>query len=166
MLTGSFFMLQIYDRVLPSRSVPTLIGLAMIAAILYIFQGVIDLVRGRMSARIGRFLDLSLAQHVYRAVVGMPLKARGDGDGLQPLRDLDHLRSFLASGGPSALFDLPWMPLYLLICFLFHFWIGVSALAGTLVLVVFALLVELRTRGPKRQPRVWPQPWRWRRRPA
>ena len=62
MLTGSFFMLQIYDRVLPSRSVPTLIGLAIIAVMLYVFQGVIDLVRSRMSARIGRFLDLSLAR--------------------------------------------------------------------------------------------------------
>jgi PrtD family type I secretion system ABC transporter len=148
MLTGSFFMLQIYDRVLPSRSVATLIGLAIIACILYIFQGVVDLVRTRMSARVGRFLDLSLARKVYRAIVRMPLKARGDGDGLQPLRDLDQLRGFLTSGGPSALFDLPWIPLYLCICFLFHFWIGVTALAGTLVLVALALAAELRTRGP------------------
>jgi ATP-binding cassette, subfamily C, type I secretion system permease/ATPase len=148
MLTGSFFMLQIYDRVLPSRSVATLIGLAIIAVMLYVFQGVVDLVRSRMSARIGRFLDVSLATKVYRAIVRMPLKARGDGDGMQPLRDLDQLRGFLTSGGPSALFDLPWIPLYLCICFLFHFWIGVTALAGTLVLVALALVTELRTRGP------------------
>jgi ATP-binding cassette subfamily C protein len=148
MLTGSFFMLQIYDRVLPSRSVPTLIGLAIIATILYVFQGAIDLVRSRMSARIGRFLDLSLARQVYSAIISMPLKARGDGDGLQPLRDLDQMRGFLAGGGPSAFFDLPWMPLYLIICFLFHFWIGITALMGTLVLIALALIVELRTKGP------------------
>jgi PrtD family type I secretion system ABC transporter len=148
MLTGSFFMLQIYDRVLPSRSVPTLIGLVAIAFILYLFQGVIDLVRNRMSMRIGRFLDLSVADQVYRAIVRMPLKARGDGDGLQPLRDLDQVRGFLASGGPSALFDLPWMPLYICICFLFHFWIGATALAGTIALVALALVAELRTKKP------------------
>jgi PrtD family type I secretion system ABC transporter len=148
MLTGSFFMLQIYDRVLPSRSVPTLLGLAIIAIILYAFQGVIDLVRSRMSMRIGRFLDLSLGDQVYRAIVRMPLKARGDGDGLQPLRDLDQVRGFLASGGPSALFDLPWMPLYICICFLFHFWIGATALAGTIALVALALAAEVRTKKP------------------
>jgi PrtD family type I secretion system ABC transporter len=155
MLTGSFFMLQIYDRVLPSRSVPTLIGLAIIATILYLFQWVIDLVRGRMSAGIGRFLDLSLAHQVYRAVVRMPLKTRGDGDGLQPLRDLDQLRGFLTSSGPSALFDLPWIPLYLSICFVFHFWIGATALAGTLVLIALALATELMTRGPIKEAAVF-----------
>jgi PrtD family type I secretion system ABC transporter len=151
MLTGSFFMLQVYDRVLPSRSVQTLVGLAIVATILYAFQGVIDLVRNRMSARIGRFLDASLSRQVYGAIVNMPLKARGDGDGLQPLRDLDQLRGFLSSGGPSALFDLPWMPIYLFICFLFHFWIGATALAGTLVLVAIALLAELRTGRPTKE---------------
>ena len=67
---------------------------------------------------------------------------------MQPLRDLDQVRSFLASGGPTALFDLPWMPIYLGICFLFHFWIGVTALFGALVLVAITILTETRTRGP------------------
>src|SRR5215468_4485995 len=127
MLTGSFFMLQIYDRVLPSRSVPTLLGLAVLVFSLYVFQGVIDVVRGRMNIRIGRFFDAKLSRQVYCAIVRMPLKARGDGDGLQPLRDLDQVRSFLSGWGPSAFFDLPWMPLYLVLCFLFHFWIGITA---------------------------------------
>jgi PrtD family type I secretion system ABC transporter len=148
MLTGSFFMLQIYDRVLPSRSVPTLIGLAVLAFTLYVFQGVIDVVRGRINVRIGRFFDAKLSQQVYCAIVRMPLKARGDGDGLQPLRDLDQVRSFLSGWGPSAFFDLPWMPLYLVLCFLFHFWIGITALIGTFILVVIALLTEFKTQGP------------------
>jgi len=148
MLTGSFFMLQVYDRVLPGRSVPTLIALVALATMLYVFQGALDLVRNRISVRIGRHLDETLGLRVYDAMVRLPLKTRGDGDGLQPLRDLDQVRSFLASGGPGALFDLPWMPIYLGICFLFHFWIGVTALVGALVLVAITILTETRTRGP------------------
>jgi PrtD family type I secretion system ABC transporter len=148
MLTGSFFMLQVYDRVLPGRSVPTLIALMALATVLYVFQGGLDLVRNRISARVGRYLDETLGLRVFDALVRLPLKTRGDGDGLQPLRDLDQVRSFLASGGPSALFDLPWMPFYLGICFLFHFWIGVTALIGALVLVAITILTETRTRGP------------------
>ena len=148
MLTGSFFMLQVYDRVLPGRSVPTLVALMALATMLYVFQGGLDLVRNRISVRIGRYLDETLGLRVFDALVRLPLKTRGDGDGLQPLRDLDQVRSFLSSGGPTALFDLPWMPVYLGICFLFHFWIGVTALIGALVLVAITILTETRTRGP------------------
>jgi PrtD family type I secretion system ABC transporter len=148
MLTGSFFMLQVYDRVLPSRSVPTLIALLALAILLYLFQSGLDLIRTRISARMGRHLDETLGGRVFDAVIRLPLKTRGDGDGLQPVRDLDQVRSFLASGGPSALFDIPWMPIYLGICFLFHFWIGVTALVGALVLVAITMLTELRSQGP------------------
>jgi ATP-binding cassette subfamily C protein len=148
MLTGSFFMLQVYDRVLPGRSIPTLVALMALATLLYLFQGGLDLVRSRISSRIGRYFDERLGVRVFDALVRLPLKTCGDGDGLQPLRDLDQVRSFLSSGGPTALFDLPWMPIYLAICFFFHFWIGVTALIGALVLVVITILTETRTRGP------------------
>lgn len=148
MLTGSFFMLQVYDRVLPGRSIPTLIALMVLATVLYLLQGGLDLVRSRISVRIGRYLDEKLGVRVFDALVRLPLKTRGDGDGLQPLRDLDQVRSFLSGGGPTALFDLPWMPVYLGICFLFHFWIGVTAVIGALVLVGITILTEARTRGP------------------
>lgn len=148
MLTGSFFMLQVYDRVLPGRSIPTLVALLVLAITLYAFQGGLDLVRGRISARIGRYFDERLGLRVFDAVVRLPLKTRGDGDGLQPLRDLDQVRGFLSSGGPTALFDLPWLPVYLGICFLFHFWIGVTALIGAAVLVVITVQTELQTQGP------------------
>ncbi len=151
MLTGSFFMLQVYDRVLPSQSVPTLVGLAVLATALYILQGTLELIRSRVSVRIGAHLDQTLSSRVYDALVRLPLKTRGDGDGLQPLRDLDYVRSFLSGGGPAAFFDLPWLPIYLGICFLFHFWIGVTALAGSLVLVVLALLTEFRMRAPTKE---------------
>jgi PrtD family type I secretion system ABC transporter len=148
MLNGSFFMLQVYDRVLPGRSIPTLVALLMLATMLYVLQGGLDLVRSRISVRIGRHLDEALGLRVYDAIVRLPLKTRGDGDGLQPLRDLDQVRSFLSSGGPTALLDLPWMPLYLGVCFLFHFWIGLTALVGGVVLVGLTALTEARTRGP------------------
>ena len=151
MLTGSFFMLQIYDRVLPSRSVPTLVGLAMLATALYALQGSLELIRSRINVRIGAHLDHTLSSRVYDALVRLPLKTRGDGDGMQPLRDLDYVRSFLSGGGPAAFFDLPWLPIYLGICFLFHFWIGVTALAGSLFLIALALLTEFRVREPTRE---------------
>jgi ATP-binding cassette subfamily C protein len=148
MLTGSFFMLQVYDRVLPGRSIPTLVALMVLATALYLFQGGLDLVRGRISVRIGRYFDEKLGVRVFDAMVRLPLKTRADGDGLQPVRDLDQVRSFLSGGGPIALFDLPWMPIYLGVCFLFHFWIGVTALIGALVLVGITMATETQTRGP------------------
>jgi ATP-binding cassette subfamily C protein len=151
MLTGSFFMLQVYDRVLPSQSIPTLVALGIIATVLYIFQGLLDVVRGRMNVRVGRFLDQALSTRIYDALIRLPLKTRGDGDGMQPLRDLDQIRNFLASGGPSALFDLPWMPLYIGICFLFHPLIGVATLIGACLLVGLALITDVRTRAPTKR---------------
>lgn len=147
-LTGSFFMLQVYDRVVPGRSVPTLVGLAVLAATLFVFQGVLELIRSRLMVRLGQGLDAELSPSVYSALMRLPLRAKLPGDGLQPLRDLDQVRSFVGSAGPTALFDLPWVPLYIGICFIFHFWIGVTALAGAIVLFALTLLAEFRTRGP------------------
>jgi PrtD family type I secretion system ABC transporter len=148
MLSGSLFMLQIYDRVLPSRSVPTLVALFALVAALYAFQGILDMTRGRLLVRIGAFLDEQLSTRVYDAAVRLPLKVQHKADGLQSMRDLDQLRSFLSGSGPSALCDLPWIPLYLGLCFVFHVWIGITALAGAVVLVVLTLLTEVLTRTP------------------
>ncbi|WP_422002438.1 type I secretion system permease/ATPase [Reyranella sp.] len=150
MLTGSLFMLQVYDRVLPSRSVPTLIALIAVVAGLYAVQGGLDMIRGRMLVRLGRSLDEQLNLIAYEGVVRQPLKGPRRGDGLQAIRDLDQIRSFLSGTGPAALFDLPWMPLYLGICFAFHVYIGLAALAGALLLVALTLVTELLTRNPAR----------------
>lgn len=149
-LTGSIFMLEIYDRVLPSRSVPTLVGIVVLAAALYIAQGFLDLLRGRILGRIGTSLDEALNARVFETVVRLPLMAGQRGEGLQPLRDLDNVRSFLGSMGPSAFFDLPWLPFYLAICFAFHWLIGVTALAGALILVGLTLTTEFMSRQPAR----------------
>jgi len=148
MLTGPFFMLELYDRVLPSRSIPTLIGLGALAAVLFAFQGLLEWIRGRILVRIGGALDEILSLRVHDALVRAPLKGKVGGDGLQPLRDLDQVRSFLSSPGPMALFDFPWIPFYLGICFLFHVLIGLAATIGGLILVFLTYLTEVRTRGP------------------
>jgi PrtD family type I secretion system ABC transporter len=145
-LSGSIFMMEVYDRVLPSRSIPTLVGLCVIIVVLYLFQGLFDALRGRIMARVGAALDEDLSQPIFQGQLKAPLTGKVDGDGQQPLRDLDQLRAFLAGGGPSALFDLPWMPLYLFVCFAFHPWLGAAALGGALALVVITLLTELLTR--------------------
>ncbi len=150
-LTGSLFMLEVYDRVLPSRSVPTLVGLVVLAGGLYVAQGILDLIRGRILVRIGTSLDEALSGRVFETVVRLPLMSGGQGEGLQPLRDLDNVRSFLSSMGPGALFDLPWLPLYLGICFAFHVMIGLTALVGAIILVALTILTEFMTRAPARE---------------
>ena len=149
-LTGSIYMLEIYDRVLTSRSVSTLIGLSVLAIGLYAFQGLLDLLRGRVLVRIGRSLGQSLSIRVFDTLGRLALSTRRGGDGLQPLRDLDQVWNFLSSPGPLALLDLPWIPFYIGICFVFHFWIGVAALIGAICLVTFTLLTESLTRQPAR----------------
>ena len=146
-LTGSLFMLEVYDRVLPSRSVPTLVGLAILAGGMYIAQGVLDLIRGRILGRIGTALDQSLNSRVFETVVRLPLIVGARNDGLQPLRDLDNVRSFLSGMGPGAFFDLPWLPFYLAICFAFHVMIGLTALVGAIILVSLTVVTEYMSRG-------------------
>jgi ATP-binding cassette subfamily C protein len=150
-LTGSIFMLEVYDRVLPSRSVPTLVGLAILAGALYIAQGVLDLIRVRILGRIGTSLDEALNTRVFDTIVRLPLMVGGRNEGLQPLRDLDNLRSFLSGMGPGAFFDLPWLPFYLAICFAFHVMIGVTALIGAIILVSLTVLTEYMSRAPARE---------------
>src|SRR6201982_2473514 len=149
-LTGSLFMLEVYDRVLPSGSVPTLVGLAILAGGLYIAQGVLDLIRGRILGRIGTSLDEALNARVFDTVVRLPLIVGARNEGLQPLRDLDNVRSFLGSMGPGAFFDLPWLPLYLAICFAFHWLLGLAALVRGMLLVILPLFTEFMSRQPAR----------------
>jgi ATP-binding cassette subfamily C protein len=148
MLTGAMFMLEIYDRVLPSRSMPTLIGLLVLAGGLFAALGILDAIRGRILVRIGGELDETLSGRVYDTLVRLPLRAGARSDGTQPLRDLDAVRSYLSGLGPVALFDLPWIPLYLAICFAFHPLIGFTALGGAVILIALTLLTEVWMRAP------------------
>ncbi len=142
-LTAPLFMLQVYDRVLSSRSESTLAGLAILAAALYGFSALLDILRGRILLRVGEQFDAQVADRTFQTILALPLRINVKGDGLQPLRDLDSVRSFLSGQGPSAFLDLPWVPFYLVICFLFHPWLGFTALAGAVILTVLTLLTSL-----------------------
>src|SRR6202041_3530050 len=150
-LTASLFMLEVSARVLPSRSVPTLVGLAILAGGLYMAQGVLDLIRIRILGRIGTALDESLNSRVFDTIVRLPLTAGVRNEGLQPLRDLDNIRSFLSGMGPGAFFDLPWLPFYLAICFAFHVLIGLTALVGAAILITLTIMTEFMSRAPARE---------------
>ena len=149
-LTGSFFMLQVYDRVIPGRSLPTLVGLGIITLTLFAFLGLLELLRSLVLARLGQSVDERFGPIVFRSFATAPSRRSVEESGLQPMRDIDTVRGFLSGPGPTALFDLPWMPFYLGLCFLFHVWIGVVALAGALVLVGLTIIAEIRTRAPTR----------------
>jgi ATP-binding cassette subfamily C protein len=144
MLAGPIYMLQIYDRVLSSRSVPTLVALTVFLVGALAFQGLLDIIRSRVVVRSAALLDKRLAGTVHAAVL-LFAKAR-QGDAQQPVRDLDQIRSFLTGAGPVAIVDLPWVPFFLLLCFLIHPWLGVLALAGALVLLAMTLLTERSSR--------------------
>ena len=147
-LTGSLYMLEVYDRVLPSRSIATLVGLSILALGLYGFQGLLDVLRGRILIRVGRSLGQNLSLRTYQSIARIALHNPRQGDGLQPIRDLDQVRTFLSGTGPVALLDMPWMPFYIVICFAFHVWMGVGALVGAVLLTGLTLLTEAFTRGP------------------
>jgi ATP-binding cassette, subfamily C, type I secretion system permease/ATPase len=150
MLTGAMFMLEVYDRVVPSRSMATLVGLVALAAGLYAALGVLDAIRVRILARIGGALDETLSGRVYDTLVHLPLRIGSRSEGNQPLRDLDAIRSYFSSLGLVALFDLPWLPIYLAICFAFHPLIGFTALGGAIVLIALTLLTETLMRAPSK----------------
>jgi ATP-binding cassette subfamily C protein len=148
MLAGPLYMLQVYDRVLSSRSVPTLIALSIFLVGAYAFQGVLDLIRSRVVVRSAAVLDQRLALAVHSAVIRLSVASRHPGEGPQPVRDLDAIRGFLTGAGPIAIVDLPWVPVFLTICFLIHPWLGVASTIGAVTLFTMTLLTERASRAP------------------
>ena len=147
-LTGAIYMLQVYDRVIPSRSIPTLIGLTILLVLLFVANGALDLVRSRIMSRVGLGVDEALRDDVFSAMQTVSLQSRSEGDGLQPVRDLDRVRSFLSGMGPAALFDLPWIPIYLVLIFMLHPSMGWFAVGGALLLVVVTIATEMLSKAP------------------
>jgi ATP-binding cassette subfamily C protein len=150
MLAGPLYMLQIYDRVLSSRSVPTLVALSIFLVGAYAFQGVLDMIRSRVIVRAAALLDHRLSNAAHGAVIRLAIASRQPGEGPQPVRDLDQIRAFLMSAGPIAILDMPWVPVFLCICFLIHPWLGLAATAGAIALVTMTLLTERASRAPAR----------------
>ena len=139
-------MLQIYDRALTSGSVPTLLALSVLAIGLYLFQGLFDVIRSQILVRLGARLDRRIAPLAHQVAIDMPRFGFSTAEALERGRDVDTVRGFLGSQGPIALFDLPWMPVYLVFVYLLHPWLGGLTLAGAFVLIVLAIATELMTK--------------------
>lgn len=147
MLTGPLFMLQVYDRVLASRSEATLVALFGLTAFLYGLMVVLDHARARLVARIGARLARGLERPVFQATARLQARRPGDPMARAGLQDLDLLQRWLASPVFLALFDAPWTPAFLLLIWMFHPALGLLALAGGAALVGLAVLNQWRVRG-------------------
>lgn len=146
MLSGPLFMLQVYDRVLPSRSEPTLIALFLVLGFMYVAMAVLDGVRARIGARIGAQIQSDLDAPAFRAsMIAPPALAR---EGATALADLEALRRFLGSPLAYSFLDLPFAPLFALSIFIFHPWLGVLATLGGVVLVVLMIINQRLSRAP------------------
>lgn len=144
-LTGAIYMLQIYDRALTSQSVPTLVALSVVAIGLYLFQGILDVVRSQILVRISGRFDKELAPLAHKVAIDMPRFGFSTSESLERGRDVDTVRQCLASPAPTALFDLPWMPLYIAFVYMLHPTLGMLAIAGALVLGLLTVLTEIVT---------------------
>jgi ATP-binding cassette subfamily C protein PrsD len=150
MLSGSLYMLQVYDRVIPSRNIATLLGLSLIVLFAYLVQGYFDAMRARMLCRIATLFDGGLQASIHGALAALPLRGVNPVLMQQPLRDLDQVRGFMSGMGPTAFLDMPWIPLFLIALFLFHPAIGFTALLGTAAIIAMTLLTERISRGAAR----------------
>lgn len=147
-LTGPIFMLQVYDRVLASGSVPTLVAIACLALALYVFFGVLEVLRARVLFRIGQQLDEELSADAFSLSTAIPNRLGAKGRHLRPVQDLDTVTQFMSGHGPAAIFDVPWLPFYLAFVFLFHFLLGLVALAGALAITLLIVFNEMASHKP------------------
>src|SRR6202047_1753961 len=147
MLSGSLYMLQVYDRVIPSRNISTLLGLSLMVLLAYVAQGYFDALRSRMLCRVATLFDAGLQEAIHVALATLPLRGVKPMLMQQPLRDLDQLRSFMSSMGPTAFLDMPWIPIFLIGLFLLHPLIGLTAVIGTAAIIAMTLVSEKLSRG-------------------
>ncbi|MBF9051078.1 type I secretion system permease/ATPase [Roseobacter sp. HKCCD9010] len=145
MLTGPLYMLQVYDRVLGSRSEETLLALSLLVTFLFVMMGVLDYVRGRVAARVGARLQDGLDSRVFGAAL---TRARREGGPQTGLQDLEAVQRLLSTPAFLAIFDIPWTPIFLAAIFIFHPWLGWLALAGGALLIVITLINQATTRAP------------------
>ncbi|HYD80956.1 MAG TPA: type I secretion system permease/ATPase [Paucimonas sp.] len=147
MLVPSIYMLQVYDRVIPSRNEITLLMLTLLMLGLYAFMSALEYVRSFVVVRVGAQLDMKLNKRVYTAAFEQNLK-KGGGNAGQALQDLTNIRQFVTGNALFAFFDAPWFPVYLFVIFLFEPLLGLFSLVGTIVLVVLAYINEKVSKKP------------------
>ena len=149
LLTGPIFMLQVYDRVLASQSVPTLLMLVLLVAMLLAFYAILETIRTRILCRVAVDADAQISGRVFEQAAHQSSHLTDGRMSGSPSRDLDTLRQFLSGPAPLAFFDLPWLPVFLGIVFLMHVWLGLTALAGAVVLCVLAIANEMFMRASR-----------------
>jgi len=151
MLTGPIYMLQIYDRVLGSRSESTLVSLTILMGFLFAMMGILEYARGRVLSRIGAGFQARLDARVFSAVLRREASTPGGtGRTSNTLRDLEAVQRVLSSPVFTAVFDIPWTPIFLAGIAIFHPWLGLLALSGGAVLIVITILNQVFTSGPVR----------------
>jgi PrtD family type I secretion system ABC transporter len=146
MLAGPLFMLQVYDRVMTSGSIPTLVALSVLTALLYGMIGLFELIRTRVIARVGVEIDQRLSSRILKASLRRSLLKQGAS--VTALRELDNVRQFVSGPAPMVFFDAPWTPIYLLVIFCVHWALGVAAAIGAVLILVLALMSERTSRQP------------------
>ncbi len=149
-LSGSLYMLQVYDRVLPSQSAPTLVALSLLLLATLILQGYLDAQRSRMLARIGARFDEMLAPRIYALIASISLRHPAEARTVSPVRDVDQIRNFLSGLGPTALFDIPFTPIFAIVAFMLHPWLGWLAVAGGALILGLAVLVDVMNNAAAR----------------
>ncbi|SEN21397.1 type I secretion system permease/ATPase [Palleronia pelagia] len=149
MLTGPLYMLQVYDRVLGSRSEATLVALTALMAFLFLIMGVLDFARGRILARVGARFQSNLDRRVFAAMVRKAAIAPDSESEQNNLRDLESVQRLLSSPVLTAFFDMPWTPIFLIVIAILHPWLGLLALFGSLVLIGIAVLNQIYTIRPQ-----------------
>jgi ATP-binding cassette, subfamily C, bacterial len=148
MLTGPLYMLQVYDRVLGSRSEATLVALTGLVAFLFVAMGVLDHARGRVLARIGARVQAGLERRVFSAALRRQMLVPDDPLALAAQRDLEAMQRYWASPLSAAMLDMPWTPFFLAAIFVFHPLLGVLAIAGGVIIVAVAILNQTGTKAP------------------
>lgn len=145
MLVPPLYMLQLYDRVLTSRSEDTLIMLTILVVGLFITMGFLEFVRSRILIRIGNKMDQELNEKLFASMFKKSINEPGQNTP-QPLNDMTSIRQFMTGNGPFAFFDSPWLPIYIAILFIFHVYFGVFAIFSAIVLIALAVANELSTK--------------------
>jgi len=146
-LTPSLYMLQVYDRVVTSRSELTLIFLSVITVGMFAIMGGLEYARSQVLIRVGNAIDEVLSKRVFTATFENNLRA-GQGNPAQALGDLNNVRQFVTGNGLFAFLDAPWIPIYLIVIFMLHPMLGWFAVGGTMLLVVLTYITEKVSKGP------------------
>lgn len=146
-LVPTIYMLQVFDRVVPTGNLNTLAMLTLILMVLFLTQGVLEWVRSQILVRVSTRLEVLLNERLFKVAYKLALYSSGQRASTQPLDDLTGLRQFLTGSGLFAFFDAPWVPIYLAVMFLFHPWYGWVGVATAILLIIIAYIQEKSTHG-------------------